>query len=136
MAKKSVEDKKEVIKVNGFEGELETVPAVSEKKDVVLSDKQKADLTVINQKVVDVKCRIADLTEQLIVAKRQVEQGEQQRHSLFDELYAAQNEYRTQLSNIARLNGIDPDAKPEETGVSYQFDGEKFIFVPFNNNNK
>jgi hypothetical protein len=99
--------------------------SVEAPKDVSITKKQKGELDVAANKIVEVKMRISDLTEQLIVAQRQVEAGEQQRYGLFDEKYAAESEYRVLLENTARLNGIDPAA----TDAKYEFNGERFLRV-------
>ncbi len=96
-------------------------------KDVVITDKQKNELDLANKRIIEIKVRITDLTEQLIIAQRELDAGEQRRYNLFDEKYLADAQYKALLENIARLNGIDPNADPEETGVKYEFDGVKFI---------
>jgi hypothetical protein len=92
---------------------LAAVPA-PKTGDRVLTPKQKAELDDIERRAVLVKCAISDLTEQLIV-------GERRRHSMFDELYKLQDEYRTKCNKFAAQHGIDVDADPKVTGERFEY---------------
>jgi hypothetical protein len=74
---------------------------------IKLNEFKKQELIAQDHKCILVKCKISDLTEQIIIAKRQIEAAEQQRGNLFDELYKGQTEYNEKLAAIAQEYKID-----------------------------
>lgn len=92
--------------------------------DISLSPKQLKELADIERKGLLTKCKIADLTGQILLAQNQQKQ-------LFEELAKANTDYEGRVHKFAAGFGIDIDAKPEETGERYEFNGHSFIRHPF-----
>lgn len=98
------------------------VTPIKAEGELKLSQKQVKELQEIERKGLLVKCQIADITERIVLA-------ENQRNGLFQELYKANDEYRTRINKFATGLGIDVDANPAETGERFEFNGEQNAFV-------
>ena len=91
-----------------------------------LSARQAQEISAARDAATAITTRVGMLTRQRVAIEQQIAAG-------LGELERAEVAYRDRVDKAATLNGIDIDARPEETGETWNFDFATMTFrrMPF-----